>query len=552
MADGLKKIHLQKTIATLFYLISVICLLFFVSCDSEASLEDDLRADISTKYTFYPYDPENTDSSFSVEKTYSIGTTLYASDFPTEESDGFKGKKSGYKINGWVYLKNPNGGNKELPEKITLNDDGTVKSILVTSAYAAFCVNEWLPVTYSVIFNGNGGYDSAGKNEQTQANFVYDEANVLNVNPFTREKYTFAGWGVSALQDPKSPSYGDGASVINLSGSEGEKVILYALWIADKVNLTFVSGEGIPKSDEEHVETVIPGDYIPDAEKAESWFTSPEGKVFDYWQYEYTDEAGYSIQGRFEAGELITQENYPADSMTLTAQYRWITYNVDFYSPGEEEEGELLESQTVIWNTSAYNPSDPVRKGYTFGGWFKDSLCSSGNEFDFSSAITSDTKIWAKWTAESRTVSFDLDGGEGNLTSVTITYEQLPYSPEVRPEKEGFLFNGWSPYSLTDENWDTSDITMTALWKPRGAIVGNPPLRLEIEYTATSIIVTAPESYQSYLWLVDSRAKTVSSNVLELPYSDYSDSKVHQLAVIASEAEEDMDDLAEVFKFKIQ
>ena len=37
------------------------------------------------------------------------------------------------------------------------------------------------------------------------------------------------------------------------------------------------------------------------------------------------------------------------------------------------------------------------KEGYTFGGWFTDENCTKGNEFDFSSPVTADTTIYAKW-----------------------------------------------------------------------------------------------------------------------------------------------------------
>lgn len=37
------------------------------------------------------------------------------------------------------------------------------------------------------------------------------------------------------------------------------------------------------------------------------------------------------------------------------------------------------------------------KEGYIFGGWFTDENCTKGNEFDFSSPVTADTTIYAKW-----------------------------------------------------------------------------------------------------------------------------------------------------------
>ncbi|WP_026671334.1 InlB B-repeat-containing protein, partial [Butyrivibrio sp. AD3002] len=39
-----------------------------------------------------------------------------------------------------------------------------------------------------------------------------------------------------------------------------------------------------------------------------------------------------------------------------------------------------------------------TRKGYSFGGWFKDKACTDGNEFTFGNPLTEKTTIYAKWT----------------------------------------------------------------------------------------------------------------------------------------------------------
>ena len=49
----------------------------------------------------------------------------------------------------------------------------------------------------------------------------------------------------------------------------------------------------------------------------------------------------------------------------------------------------------------ASKPADPTASGYTFGGWYTDAACSV--KFDFNSAITANTVVYAKWTKTSVT-----------------------------------------------------------------------------------------------------------------------------------------------------
>ena len=54
-------------------------------------------------------------------------------------------------------------------------------------------------------------------------------------------------------------------------------------------------------------------------------------------------------------------------------------------------------------------PADPVRDGYTFGGWFSDEACTKA--FDFDAAVGGDVTVFAKWTKNK--TDGDNSGGNG-------------------------------------------------------------------------------------------------------------------------------------------
>lgn len=56
-------------------------------------------------------------------------------------------------------------------------------------------------------------------------------------------------------------------------------------------------------------------------------------------------------------------------------------------------EGVNIAAQTVKENGTVIEPNDPVREGYTFEGWF-----NGDEKFDFSTKITSDLTLTAKWS----------------------------------------------------------------------------------------------------------------------------------------------------------
>ncbi len=67
-----------------------------------------------------------------------------------------------------------------------------------------------------------------------------------------------------------------------------------------------------------------------------------------------------------------------------------VTYTISFDSDG----GSSVESQSVEEGGTASKPADPSKDGYVFKGWIK------GTEvYDFSTAVTGDFSLKAKWVA---------------------------------------------------------------------------------------------------------------------------------------------------------
>ncbi len=86
-------------------------------------------------------------------------------------------------------------------------------------------------------------------------------------------------------------------------------------------------------------------------------------------------------------------------------------------------------------------PEKPTRKGYTFGGWYKDAQYSRAWDFK-KDAILDDTTLYAKWAANEYMVTLDKDGGDGGTGSVKArTGASMPYA--IAPTRSGFIFDGY-------------------------------------------------------------------------------------------------------------
>lgn len=178
---------------------------------------------------------------------------------------------------------------------------------------------------------------------------------------------------------------------------------------------------------------------------------------------------GYTFDGWFTEPECIYEWNFNRNTVTrnLTLYAKWITnrYAVSFDLNGH---GNAISPQTVLYGGSVTEPAAPTADGLIFGGWFREKECV--NRWDFASdTISADTTLYAKWSASSCTVSFELNGHGDAIPSQTIPYGD-PVTEPANPTAEGFVFEGW----FTDPNflnrWDfasdtvTSDLTLYANW----------------------------------------------------------------------------------------
>ena len=142
-------------------------------------------------------------------------------------------------------------------------------------------------------------------------------------------------------------------------------------------------------------------------------------------------------------------------------------YKVTFDNDGVTEVVDVKEADVVV------KPNDPTKEGYTFEGWYY-----NGTKFDFTTGITEDITLEARWIltdAQKWVVRFDAAGGKyiENLNVVDgEIIEEIP-----TPVKEGYTFIGW--YNGTNafdfKTKITKNITLTAKWKK--IVTSNEPAK---------------------------------------------------------------------------
>ena len=102
--------------------------------------------------------------------------------------------------------------------------------------------------------------------------------------------------------------------------------------------------------------------------------------------------------------------------------------------------GSSVQSQNVRVGATATQPATPTRTGYTFQGWY--TAKNGGTRYDFDKAVTGDITLYAHWTVNTYTLTFDGNGGNPAETTRTVQYGNQ-YGTLPTPTRTGYTFAGW-------------------------------------------------------------------------------------------------------------
>lgn len=125
------------------------------------------------------------------------------------------------------------------------------------------------------------------------------------------------------------------------------------------------------------------------------------------------------------------------------------------YKDGDSE----YAKQVLPSGTLATRPDAPAATpGYTFGGWNK----ADGTAWDYASdKVTDNITLYAKWAANTYTITFDTVGGS-EIAPITQDYGTAITVP-ADPTREGYTFIGWE--GEFPETMPAHNMTVTAQWE---------------------------------------------------------------------------------------
>ena len=177
----------------------------------------------------------------------------------------------------------------------------------------------------------------------------------------------------------------------------------------------------------------------------------------------------------YQGGKITIPAGYIKGAIGITATAVPKTYTVSFhvnYSGGTNP-----ASRTVTYNSTYGTLPTPTRRGYTFGGWYTTKALTTQVKSSTTVTTTRDHTLYAKWTANTYTVTLDANGGTVTPATLSVVYDGKygdGYNDSLPSAKrDGYTFTGWytakigglkvEPFHLISKAYDH---TIYACWTP--------------------------------------------------------------------------------------
>lgn len=436
--------------------------------DNKVENDMTLYAKYNKKKYIVNFDTDNGSGISSIEVEH--GDSIVLSD--TTE-------KTGYRFAGWY--KDNNKTEKYNGEEITSN----------TTLYAL-----WEKKEYTISFQTNGG------NQIESITKLFDEEVEEPIAPIKND-YRFAGWY----------SDEDFNYVYTFSKMSAQNITLYAKWIENEHIISYEMNGGINNTGNptsyasgDEIDLLLPekegytfenwytdqsltnkieritGDMNSDLTLYAGWdinkytieldtnggndISSIEAEYGSVIELPQAEKIGHTFKGWYKDIGLtqVYNDEVVTENITLYAAWQLNKYTINFESDG----GSIVNSITDYYNSKIQAPTNPLKEGYRFAGWYSDKELTQ--LFSFTEMPSMDITLYPKWVNNNENIIYyELNGGVNNVNNPThyITGEEKNI---IAPTKKLAEFKGWyldKEYTkkITMITKDmTGDITLYALW----------------------------------------------------------------------------------------
>lgn len=404
--------------------------------------------------------------------------------------------KTGYTFDGWY----------------TQSSGGTKVSNTYTPAGNVTLYAHWTNVNYTLTINPNGGIWNNTTSNSTKTGTTNSKLSIANptpkgytvsfnsnggnnVNSITSQR-TFTNWSLSGPGSMSGTTYTFGAGNATLTANYNNGSITlpsatkaghkFKGWYSNGCGTTFIGNAGesyTPTSNVTlkacysyyaYILDVYPngGTWNGTTEKTRiEPLANPKPSI--YGNTDYTGKigstidipnpippSGYTVSFNTNGGSSIS-------SITSTKSFNgWNNSSPGTFSGTTYTYGEGSGYITANYKNNSVNLPKPTKSGYTFGGWYTAS--SGGTKVNNTYTPTGNITLYAHWSANSYTLSFDANGcGTLGVSYVTATVgktygdaddgDGLPSIALTTGKK----FDGWYT-SSSGGNKITNSTTVTA------------------------------------------------------------------------------------------
>lgn len=306
--------------------------------------------------------------------------------FDTETIKLLEPTKTGYDFIGWSI-------DSDSPQKEIVIPKGTCED----QTYKA----NWMACVYTITLNTNGG-DGL---EKTEVDMTYDDSFVLPIP--SKIGYKFKGWfnGDTIVND----------GIWKISND----VELKANWEIIIYTISYDLNGGTNSSN--------PTSYNYESDDVLIENPTKIGYIF----------LGWTNEEIITPIKELTIKNHSTENIILSANWEAMTFKITYDVNG----GNTIDSyDLVVTYDEQYELLNPIREGYSFDGWYNESVKVESGVWK----NLNDIEIKAKWSIITYFISYDLDGGTNNgynPKKYNYEYEDIIIN---EPTKKGYTFIGWT------------------------------------------------------------------------------------------------------------
>ena len=368
--------------------------------------------------------------------TYDQSASLAACDF----------SKTGYRFSGWAI---EDGGD------VVCDDTQVVKNLTSVRDGIVALYAVWTANTYKVSFNANGGEGS-----MSDQSFTYDKSKNLTANTFAKTGYQFAGW---ALTSTGAVAYADGARAINLTSVHSGVVELFAKWEANTYSVKFNANGATGTMPDQSFTYDL-------SQSLRSFAFAKTGYHFAGWALSADGDKIYD-----NAQSVINLTDTQNGIVRLYAVWVANQYYVRFNANGGDGS---MSNQTLTYDaqTTLKANAYEIPAGYhAFLGWSR----TSGGDVDFADQdsvlnLTAEENktitLYAVWAANTYYVTFNANGGEGEMADQEFVYDVENGLDANEFTKTGYHFAGWAKTATSGVVYTDGQLVMDLTDEQNGVV----------------------------------------------------------------------------------